>query len=167
MQIPRGSRAASFSGYSGDSIRLFTAFWDLHTQTHTYCTCRHTHSPLPWIYQSTDCKLWSIINRAGVRQWRYREMVKQGASFTFHTAVLIGKPNAVSSTVAQPVSSLVLVHVCWRTSLDGEPDVIMRKLGEVALHDLRFNTYAVPQALILSALHTLFILFNLECNYRV
>lgn len=55
-----------------------------HTHTHTVCAdTRSPRRPLPWIYQSQDCKLWSIINSDGVRQRGYREMVKQGAPLTY------------------------------------------------------------------------------------
>lgn len=169
MQIPRGSRTACFSGYSGDSIRLFTAFWDLHTHTHkdrrvhTHAVRSDTHSPrrpLPWIYQSRDCKLWSIINSDGVRQWGYREMVKQGASLTsalyFNWQPWHCFPIHCGTTSIHHWSSCMSIGIqAWSRV----PDVIMRKLGDVAAHALRFNTSAVPQGpyLILST-HSFYII---------
>lgn len=79
--------------------------------------------------------------------------------------ILIGSHDTISPVRCGTTS----IHHCVSIGIracSGVPEVIMRKLGDVAAHALRFNTQAIPEALILSPPHTLFILFNLECNYR-
>lgn len=114
------------------------------TRTHTHAVWADTHSPcrpLPWIYQSRDCKLWSIINSDGVRQWRYREMVKQGAFLTsalyFNWQPCHNFPIHRGTTSIHHWSSCMSIGIrAWSRV----PNVIMRKLGDVAAHALRFNT---------------------------
>ena len=92
---------------------------DRRVHTHTRADTHSPRRPLPWIYQSRDCKLWSIINSDGVRQWRYREMVKQGA---FLTSALYFNWQPWHNFPRPPwhnqYSSLVLMHVHWHPSLE-------------------------------------------------
>lgn len=118
MQIPRGSRTACFSGYSGDSIRLFTAFWDLHThtqyvQTHTLRAGR-CHGYIKAETANFDQLLTVTEWDSGDTEKWWNKVPPSLTPF-----ILIGNRDTISHPLwRNQSSSLVPMHIHWHTSLE-------------------------------------------------
>lgn len=161
MNIPRGSRTACFSGYSGDSIRLFTAFWDVRTHAHTgsRADTRSPHRLLPWIYQSRDCKLWSIINSdewdgGDAEKWRWNKVLP---SLPF--LILIGSRDTIFHPLwHNSYPSVVLVHVRWHTSLKCGARRNYEELRRCSSACFEIQYSGGPPSLIISPIHTFYII---------
>ena len=150
MQIPCGSRTACFSGYSGDSIRLFTAFWDLHThgQTRTH-TREQTHT-----LRAGRCHGYIKAETANfdqlltVMEWDSGDTEKwwNKVLSSLPLFILIGSRDTISP-VHRGTTSIHHWSSCMSTGTRAwsrVPNVIMRKLGDVAAHAFEIQYIGCP-----------------------
>lgn len=162
-------RTAGFSGYSGDSIRLFTAFWGLHTHTQYVQTHMLGAGRCHGYIKAETANFDQLLT---VTEWDSGDTEKWWNKVppSLTPFILIGNRDTISHRLwHNQYSSLVPMHSHWHTGLGWGG--ARRNYEEIrrciwARFEVQY-VGCVPEALILSPPHNLFILFNLECNYRV